>query len=105
IFQGLRTAGVGEQMIYEQNFFIERILPGAVIRGLDEAEMTHYRAPFLEPASRKPMLSWPREIPIEGTPADMVAIVPAYRDALTRSPLPKLMFTVEPGIVMPAPVQ
>jgi len=75
------------------------------VRGLTEAEMTHYRAPFVEPSTRKPMLAWPREIPIEGAPADMVDLVPTYRDALARSPLPKLMFTVDPGIVMPAPIQ
>src|SRR5262249_27608572 len=81
----------------DDNVFIEKLLPGAVVRGLTEAEMAHYRAPFVERAARKPVLAWPREIPIEGQPADVTAIVSAYRDALCRSPLPKLLLTVDPA--------
>ena len=103
-FQGFRTPGVGEKLVYDDNVFIERNLPGAVVRGLTDAELDHYRAPFRERASRKPMLAWPREIPIAGEPADVVAIVERYRDALTRSPLPKLMFTAEPGGIVRAPL-
>jgi haloalkane dehalogenase len=103
-FKGLRTPGVGEKMVLEDNLFIERILPGAVVRGLTETEMAHYRGPFVEKSSRRPMLAWPREIPIEGAPADVVAIVTKYRDALCRSQLPKLLFAAEPGAVMAAPV-
>src|SRR5262249_19751764 len=87
-FQGVRTPGVGGRMVLDDNGFVEKMLPGGVVRGLTEAEMAHYRAPFPDRASRKPVLAWPREIPIEGEPADVVAIVTAYRDALTRSPLP-----------------
>ncbi len=104
IFQGFRTPGVGEKMVLDDNMFIERLLPASVVRGLTEAEMAHYRAPFLERAARRPMLAWPREIPIEGQPADVVASVTAYRDALCRSPLPKLLCTVDPGALVPAPV-
>jgi haloalkane dehalogenase len=99
LFQALRTPGVGEKMVLEQNLFIEQLLPGGVVRGLTAQEMAHYRAPFADAASRKPMLAWPREIPIAGQPADVVAIVEHYREALTRSSLPKLMFTAEPGIL------
>jgi len=104
IFRGFRTPGVGEKMVLDDNIFIERLLPGSVVRGLTPAEMEHYRAPFREPDHRRPMLAWPREIPMEGEPADVVAIVTAYRDALTRSPLPKLLFAGTPGALVPAPL-
>jgi haloalkane dehalogenase len=104
LFQGFRTPSVGEQLVLEQNIFIERLLPGSVVRGLTEAEMAHYRAPFPDRASRKPVLAWPREIPIAGEPADVVEIVNRYRDALCRSPLPKLLFVAEPGALMQAPL-
>jgi haloalkane dehalogenase len=97
MFQALRTPGLGEKMVLDDNVFVEGLLPGATVRKLTDAELDHYRAPFVERAARTPMLAWPREIPIEGTPADVVAIVETYRDALTRSPLPKLLFTAEPG--------
>jgi len=89
-------------MVLEQNFFVEPLLPGAVLRGLTAEEMANYRAPFPDPASRKPTLVWPRQIPIGGEPADVVEIVTRYRDALCRSPLPKLLFTVEPGALVGA---
>ncbi len=104
VFQGFRTPGVGERMVLDENLFIERLLPGSVVRGLTDAELAHYRAPFVERAARKPMLAWPREIPIAGEPPDVVAIVNTYRDALTRSPLPKLLFTAEPGGLIQAPM-
>jgi haloalkane dehalogenase len=103
VFQGFRTPGIGEQMVLEQNVFIERVLPASVVRGLTEEEMSHYRAPFADSRSRRPVLAWPREIPIAGEPPDVVAIVEAYRDALTRSPVPKLLFAVEPGAILPPP--
>jgi haloalkane dehalogenase len=104
VFQQLRTPGVGEKMIYDDNFFVEQLLPGAVVRKLGAAELAHYREPFRERDARKPTLSWPREIPIAGEPADVTAIVTRYRDALCRSPLPKLLFTVEPGVLVPPPL-
>jgi haloalkane dehalogenase len=103
-FQAFRTPGVGEQLVYDENVFIEQNLPAATIRRLTPEEMDAYRAPFRERASRKPMLAWPREIPIAGEPPDVVAIVERYRDALTRSPIPKLLFTAEPGAIVRAPV-
>src|SRR5436309_5576228 len=104
IFQKLRTPGVGETMVLDHNMFVEQLLPGSVVRSLSPAEMQHYRAPFVERAARKPMLAWPREIPIAGEPADVVAVVSRYRDALCQSQLPKLLFTVEPGMLVPAPL-
>ena len=104
IFQKLRTPGVGETMVLDHNMFVEQLLPGSVVRSLSPAEMQHYRAPFVERAARKPMLAWPREIPIAGEPADVVAVVSRYRDALCQSQLAKLLFTVEPGMLVPAPL-
>jgi len=93
-----------EAMVLDHNMFVEQLLPGSVVRSLSPAEMQHYRAPFVERAARKPMLAWPREIPIAGEPADVVAVVSRYRDALCQSQLPKLLFTVEPGMLVPAPL-
>jgi haloalkane dehalogenase len=104
LFRGLRTPGVGEKMVLEQNLFLEQLLPGGMTRKLTPEEHDRYRAPFVEPASRRPMLAWPRELPIADEPADVVALVERYRDALCRSPLPKLLFTVEPGGLVPPPV-
>ena len=99
IFRGLRSEK-GEQMIFDQNFFIETILPRAVLRKLSEQEMAAYRAPFLEREARLPTLVWPRQIPIEGEPADVTAIVEAYGEAMSVSPIPKLLIVGEPGTIM-----
>ena len=85
VFQAMRSPG-GEEMVLQKNVFVERILPASVLRGLGEAEMAVYRRPYLEPGeSRRPTLTWPREIPIEGEPADVVAIVDAYARWLAAS--------------------
>ena len=100
IFQGMRSAA-GESIILEKNAFVERILPGAVLRRLGEEEMRVYRAPWLSPGeSRRPMLTWPREIPIEGEPADVVAIVESYGRWLAATTTPKLFVNVEPGSIL-----
>lgn len=100
LFQAFRTPGVGEELVLDQNVFIEKVLPGAVARGLTEAEMQHYRAPFPDRASRQPMLSFPRDLPIEGQPADVVASCQAYMDWLKTSAMPKLLFWATPGILV-----
>ncbi|WP_394841873.1 haloalkane dehalogenase [Pendulispora brunnea] len=104
IFQKMRTPGVGEAMVLDENFFIEHLLPGAIVRKLTAVEMDHYRAPFPDRASRKPTLAWPRQIPIAGEPPEIVDIVSRSRDALRRSKLPKLLFTAEPGALMQPPL-
>src|SRR5262249_44124249 len=83
------------------NFFIEKILPGAILRKLSAEEMVEYRRPFVEPGEgRRPTLTWPREIPIEGDPADVTAIVAAYADWLATSNVPKLFVKAEPGLLL-----
>lgn len=100
LFQGFRTAGEGEKLVLEQNLFIEQVLPGAVARGLTEAEMAHYRAPFTDPDSRKPMLAWPRDLPIAGEPADVVQASTEYMQWLETSSVPKILFYGTPGILV-----
>ncbi len=100
IFQAMRTPA-GEEMVLEKNVFVERILPASVLRGLTEAEMTVYRRPYLEPGeSRRPTLTWPREIPIDGEPADVVAIVDGYARWLAGNDLPKLFINADPGVIL-----
>jgi haloalkane dehalogenase len=103
IFQAMRSPG-GEEMVLQKNVFVDRILPASVLRGLTEAEMTVYRRPFLEPGeSRRPTLTWPRQIPIDGEPADVVAIADAYARWLATSDLPKLLVNADPGVILTGP--
>jgi haloalkane dehalogenase len=98
--QGLRSEK-GEEMVLRDNFFIEKILPGAILRSLSSEEMAEYRRPFAEPGEgRRPTLTWPRQIPVEGEPADVVAIVKAYGDWLATSNVPKLFLKAEPGGIL-----
>lgn len=99
IFKALRSPA-GDDMILNKNMFIERILPGSVMRKLD-AEMEVYRRPYLEPGeSRRPTLTWPREIPLDGEPADVTAIVQGYADWLTTCAVPKLFINANPGAIL-----
>jgi haloalkane dehalogenase len=100
IFQDLRSEA-GEEMVLENNFFIERILPSAVLRDLTEEEMNVYRRPYIEPGeSRRPTLTWPRELPINGEPEDVVSIVDDYSRWLAQSDVPKLFVNAEPGAIL-----
>ncbi len=88
-------------MILERNAFVEQVLPGATLRDLAEPEMEVYRRPFATPGEdRRPTLSWPREIPIEGEPADVVAIVEEYGRWLAASDAAKLFINAEPGAIL-----
>lgn len=100
IFQELRSEA-GEEMVLEKNLFIEGILPSAVLRDLTEEEMNVYRRPYLEPGeSRRPTLTWPRELPINGEPEDVVSIVDDYSKWLAQSDVPKLFVNAEPGAIL-----
>jgi haloalkane dehalogenase len=99
IFRALRSPQ-GEQMIFDQNIFVEGVLPRAVLRKLSDEEMAAYRAPFIERDARLPTLVWPRQIPIEGEPADVTAIVKSYGKALSESTLPKLLIAGDPGAIV-----
>ncbi len=100
VFQALRSEA-GEAMILEKNLFIERILPASILRELTPAEMAVYRQPFLEAGeARRPTLTWPRQIPIDGQPADVVARVQAYADWLASSAVPKLFINADPAAIL-----
>jgi haloalkane dehalogenase len=100
VFQGFRSPA-GEQMVLEQNVFIEQMLPGSILRPLAAEEMAVYRRPFAEPGEgRRPTLTWPRQIPIEGEPPEVAKIVADYGAWLSTSPLPKLFINAEPGAIL-----
>ena len=100
VFQGFRSEA-GEEMVLEKNLFVEGVLPNAIIRDLSPEEHDEYRRPFVEPGeSRRPTLTWPRQIPIAGEPADVVAIVAGYAEWLATSPIPKLFVNAQPGAIL-----
>lgn len=100
VFEGFRSSA-GEEMVLAKNTFVERVLPGSVLRELTEAELDVYRRPFREPGeSRRPTLTWPRELPIDGAPEDVVAIVESYAEWLAGSQVPKLFVNAEPGAIL-----
>jgi haloalkane dehalogenase len=100
IFQALRGP-TGEELILQKNVFVERILPASVLRKPSESTMAEYRSPYREPGeSRRPMLAWPRELPMDGEPADVVEIVQQYADWLSASPVRKLFINAEPGSIL-----
>ena len=91
-------------MVLDKNVFVERVLPGSIIRTLTGAEMAEYRRPFAAPGeARRPTLTWPRQIPIGGEPADVHAIVADYASWLSSSPVPKLLIVAEPGAILRGP--
>jgi len=100
VFQGFRSPA-GEEMVLQNNVFVERVLPGSVVRKLTEEEMAVYRKPYTEPGeSRRPTLTWPRQIPIEGEPPDVVEIVEQYGQWLSSSEVPKLFVNADPGALL-----
>ncbi|MBV8714560.1 MAG: haloalkane dehalogenase [Chloroflexi bacterium] len=100
MFEMLRSPA-GDAMILEQNVFVEQAVPGSILRRLDDAEMAEYRRPYLEPGeSRRPTLTWPRQIPLDGEPADVHTIVQDYSTWLSQSPIPKLFVKGEPGAIL-----
>jgi haloalkane dehalogenase len=99
VFAAMRS-GAGEEMVLAKNLFVERILPASVERDLSEEAMAHYRAPFAEPGERRrPTLTWPRELPFDGSPADVAEVVEAYAAWLAGSDVPKLYLHAEPGFL------
>jgi len=100
VFQAFRSTG-GEEMILEKNVFVERVLTGSVMRDLSEIEMSEYRRPFQNKGEdRRPTLSWPRQIPIDGAPEVVVNLVRQYSEWLATSEIPKLFINAEPGSIL-----
>ncbi len=105
VFEGFRSPA-GEDMVLEKNIFVENVLPGSIIRDLDDAEMAVYRRPFTQAGEdRRPTLTWPRQIPLGGEPADVVAIVSDYADWMSANDLPKLFVNAEPGAILTGPMR
>jgi len=99
-FEGMRSPA-GDKMVLEENFFIERMLPASILRDLTDEEMAEYRRPFIEPGeARRPTLTWPRQIPIDGEPADVTAIVDDFAAWISTSEIPKLFINAEPGAIL-----
>jgi len=99
IFKGFRSSA-GEEMILKKNLFVEAVLPGSIIRKLNDEEMEEYRRPFILPEHRIPTLKWPREIPINGDPKDVAEVVSDYAEWLSTSDIPKLFIDAEPGAIL-----
>ena len=99
IFQGFRSPK-GEDLILKRNLFIEGVLPSAILRKLSDEEMAVYRAPFAQEDDRQPLLNWPRQIPIAGEPAHIVALVQQYAEWLKTSSVPKLFVNADPGSIL-----
>ena len=105
VFQALRSPA-GEEMVLQNNMFVEAILPSAVIRTLSDEEMAEYRRPFASPGeARRPTLTWPRQIPIAGQPADTLEIIGAYSKWLGETAIPKLFVNAEPGALIQGPAR
>jgi haloalkane dehalogenase len=100
LFKGLRGPA-GEYMVLDGNFFVEQILPGGIMRTLSEQEMAEYRRPYLTAGEdRRPTLTWLRQIPIDGDPADVAEDVAAYAVWLEHAPVPKLLISADPGAAL-----
>jgi haloalkane dehalogenase len=100
IFQGMRSEA-GEEMILDKNLFVELVLPGSIQRRLSPDEMDEYRRPFLEAGEvRRPTLTWPRQIPLDGKPEDVVEISRSYGEWLSTSEIPKLFINADPGAIL-----
>ncbi len=99
IFRGMRSEK-GEDLVLQRNVFVERILPSSVLRDLTEEEMDVYRRPYVTEESRRPTLAWPRELPIDGEPEEVVRIVDDYSGWLKESDVPKLFVNAEPGSIL-----
>lgn len=105
VFQAFRSPA-GEQMVLQKNVFVENVLPGSILRKLSDEEMNEYRRPYTEPGeSRRPTLTWPRQIPIDGEPEDVTAIAANYAEWLCSSDVPKLFINAEPGALITGAVR
>jgi haloalkane dehalogenase len=100
IFQAMRS-NAGEELVLERNVFVERILPASILRELSDEEMAEYRRPFGQAGEdRRPTLTWPRQLPIDGEPAEVVQIVDSYAEWMTQTEVPKLFINADPGSIL-----
>ena len=104
MFQAFRTPEVGENMLINQNMFVEQVLPMSILRKLTDEEMNRYREPYADPPSRKPVWRWPSELPIDGEPADVAEAARAYSEWFGKSDVPKLLLYAQPGAHIQGPL-
>jgi haloalkane dehalogenase len=97
----LRDPAIGRSLVIEHNVFIERGLPGGIVRKLSANEMEEYRRPFLNPNDREPVYRFPNELPIAGKPDDVYTMAIAYHEWLLATETSKLFFHAQPGIFIP----
>ena len=102
-FQTMRGTS-SRELLVDQNFFVEQVMPMGVHRELSDVEMDNYRKPFLDPSSREPVWRWPQEVPIDGEPADVHAAITDYAQKLQESEIPKILFYAQPGMITQGPV-
>ena len=100
LFQQFRTPDIGWDLVVNHNAFVEQVLPGAIMRKLTDEEMARYREPFTDPAALRPVWRWPNEIPVDGEPADVAALVAEYSAWLGASAVPKLLLHARPGAIL-----
>lgn len=101
MFRAFKNPEQGHKMVIEDNMFIEKVLPGFVNRPMSDAEMAAYRKPFTDPAARKPVLAWPREVPIEGQPASTVKALSEIESFMVKTKMPVLLAYADPGVLIP----
>ena len=99
LFQGFRSPK-GEELVLDRNLFVEKVLTGSILRDLSEEEFEEYKRPFQNREDRWPTLTWPRQIPVEGDPADVTAIASEYAAWMAENDLPKLFVNAEPGAIL-----
>lgn len=100
LFQRFRSPE-GEKLVLEDNVFVENVLPGGVLRKLGEEELDEYRRPFRAPGeARRPTLSFPRQLPIDGSPAEICSVVETYARWMATTTFPKLFVNAEPGRIL-----
>jgi haloalkane dehalogenase len=100
MFQQFRREPDGTRLVIENNMLIEMILQAGTMRSLTPAEMDTFRAPYIDPEARRPLLQWTREIPIGGEPALTAQRMERGYEALRASPIPKLAVVATPGAVI-----
>lgn len=101
MFRAFKDPVQGNELVIEQNMFVEQVLPGFVQRPLSEEDMEAYRRPFLDPADRGAVLEWPRQVPIAGEPAEVVERMELIRAFLTETRMPVLLLYAAPGVLVP----
>ena len=99
-FRMMRAPGSGWLMVSAGNIFLRKMLPDLTYQKMSPEVLAYYRSAFPTIASRKPVLQWPREVPLDGSPADNTSVVESYRQWLTRTEVPKLLFYGNAGIAI-----